>query len=195
MVWSFEYAIYALEDMGIVDVILPFIIVFTIIYAALQKSKILGEDSKKFNVVIALVMGLAVVVPHVTGMYPVDSDVVEIMNTALPNVSLVAIAFIMVMLILGIIGGEVNFAGNSIGGVAVLISIVAVALIFLSAANVFQYMPWWLQWTYDPYVKEVIVVLLVFGVLIWFITKEDKDPSKETIFEQFSKVLGGGRKS
>ncbi|MBC8495439.1 hypothetical protein H8D36_04760 [archaeon] len=178
MVWSFEQSIYALDHLGIVDVILPFIIVFTIVFAALQKSKILGKDSKKYNVVIALVMGLAVVIPHVTGMYPPNGDVVQIMNAALPNVSLVAIAFVMVMLILGIIGGDMNFAGTSLGGIAIVVAIVAVLLIFLAASNVFRTMPWWLDWVRDPYVRELIVVILVFGIIIAFITKEDKDDAK-----------------
>lgn len=178
MVWSFEQSIYALDHLGIVDVILPFIIVFTIVFAALQKSKILGKDSKKYNVVIALVMGLAVVIPHVTGMYPPNGDVVQIMNAALPNVSLVAIAFVMVMLILGIIGGDMNFAGTSLGGIAIVVAIVAVLLIFLAASNVFRTMPWWLDWVRDPYVRELIVVILVFGIIIAFITKEDKDNAK-----------------
>lgn len=196
MVFNFEYSVFALERLGIVDVILPFIIIFTIIYATLQKTKILGRDSKKFNVVIALVMGLAVVIPHVMGTYPPNGDVVEIMNNALPNVSLVALAFVMVMLIMGIIGGEVNFAGTTLGGIGVFVSIIAVFLIFLTSANVWQNVPWWLNWTYDPYIKELVIVILVFGVIIWFITKEDKG-NEPGIFkrglEDLGNVLGGGK--
>jgi len=72
-------------------------LVFTIVFATLQKTKILGEDENKkprknFNAVIALVMGLAVVIPHVIGSYPPDGDVVNIINNALPNVSVVLVA-------------------------------------------------------------------------------------------------------
>lgn len=176
----FESLIFTLERLGIADVLLPFIIVFTIVFAALQKSKILGEDSRRFNVIIALVMGLGVVIPHVTGSYPPNGDIVEIMNNALPNVSLIAVAFIMVMLLLGIIGGKVNFAGKSLGGWAVLISIVAVIVIFLGSAGLFVNTPWWLYWIYDPYTMEMVVALLVFGIIIWFVTKDDsKNREKE----------------
>jgi len=194
MVWSFEYSIYALENIGVVDVILPFIIIFTIVFAALQKSHILGKESKKFDVVIAMVMAFAVIIPHVMGIYPPESDVVEIMNRAIPNVSLVAVAFIMIMLILGIIGGDVNFAGTSLGGIAVVISIIAVLIIFLAAAEVFTYLPWWLNWIYDPYVKEVVVVILVFGIIIWFITKDDRTSAERGFrgfFEDLTKIFPG----
>ncbi|MBU0637060.1 MAG: hypothetical protein KKF89_00360 [Nanoarchaeota archaeon] len=197
MVWSFESSIYALWDIGVVDVILPFLIIFTLVFAALEKSHILGKDSKKFNVVIALCMGFSVIIPHVlwgsrdpsnaflgNGML----DVVNIMNKALPDVSLVLIAFVMVMLILGIIGGDVNFAGTSLGGIAMVIAIIAVLVVFLSAANVWRTLPWWLRWVQDPYVKEVVVVLLVFGIIIGFITKDDKN-SKEKGFKHFMEDL------
>lgn len=196
MAYNFENLIYSLEHLGIVDVILPFIIVFTIIYAALQKTKILGDDSKKFNIVIALVMGLSVVVPHVLGMYPPNGDVVEIMNQALPHISLIAIAFIMVMLILGIIGGDVNFAGTTLGGVAIWVSIIAVAVIFLAAGNVFRQLPWWLYWIRDSFVKEIVVVILVFGIIIAFITKDDADKDQKErgkALKDLSKQMFGGK--
>jgi hypothetical protein len=191
--------------MGVVDVILPFIIIFTIIFAALQKSHILGKDSKKYNVVIALVMGFSVVIPHVlwgvrgcTSTQPLANgfiDVVCVMNSALPNVSLIAIAFVMVMLILGIIGGDINFAGTSMGGWAVIVSVVAVILVFLSSANVFRNLPRWLYWTMDPYVKEIVVVILVFGIIIWFITSEPKDEGNKTFqIKDLTNIFGGGKK-
>ncbi|MBU1201152.1 MAG: hypothetical protein KJ583_01690 [Nanoarchaeota archaeon] len=195
MVWNFEYFIYNLDQMGVVDVILPFVIVFTIVFAALQKSLILGRESKKFNIVIAIVMGLAVVIPHVMGIYPPESDVVEIMNSALPNISLIAVAFIMVMLLLGIIGGELDFAGKSLGGIAAFISIIAVAVIFASSAGWFRITPRWLQWIYDPYTRDIIVAILVFGVIIWFITKDDtKVKNKEKGFMQELSTIWKGPK-
>ncbi len=193
MAWSLEYGVYNLEYLGLMDIILPFIIVFTIVFAALQKSKILGDDSKKFNVVIALVLGFSVIVPHVMGWYAPGTDVVDIMNTALPNVSLVAIAFVMVLMMLGILGKEVNLAGSSLAGWAVVISIIAVGIIFLSAANVFEQMPWWLYWLNDSFMREMIVVVLVFGVIIGFITGDPTKPKKgvSDVMKDFGRVLGG----
>jgi hypothetical protein len=44
-----------------VETILPFLLVFTIVFAVLQKSKILGEDKKQIDAIIALVIGLLVI--------------------------------------------------------------------------------------------------------------------------------------
>jgi hypothetical protein len=145
-------------------------------------------------------MGLSVVIPHVlwgsnNPNYPYLAnglpDAVMIMNSALPNISLVILAVVMVMLILGIIGGDVNFAGTSLGGLAIWGSILGVAFIFISSAGVFQYVPWWLQWIYDPYIKEMIMVILVFGIIIGFITKEDKHKGEKKISDALKDLSSG----
>src|SRR3989338_1647654 len=84
-----------LQQWAIADALLPFLLVFTISYAVLQKSKILGDKAKNFNVVVALVLGLLFIVPHLTSTYPVGYDPVVVMNSSLPSISLVAVASIM----------------------------------------------------------------------------------------------------
>ena len=82
-----------LDDVGVRDVMLPFLLIFTIFFAILQKTKVLGEGKKNMNLAVALVIALIVVIPHVTNDYPSeDVDPVAIMNKALPNVSIVLIA-------------------------------------------------------------------------------------------------------
>jgi hypothetical protein len=43
------------------DIILPFLLVFAVIFAILQKSQILGKEKKQTDAIIALVVGLLVV--------------------------------------------------------------------------------------------------------------------------------------
>jgi len=45
----------------VVETILPFILVFTIVFAILQKSGILGKDKKQVDAIVALVVGLLVI--------------------------------------------------------------------------------------------------------------------------------------
>lgn len=44
-----------------VEIVLPFILIFVVVFAVLQKSKILGEGKKQIDALVALVMGLIVV--------------------------------------------------------------------------------------------------------------------------------------
>lgn len=190
----FEDGLIQLEQAGILDVILPFILVFTIVFAVLQKTKILGDENgkprKNFNAVIALVMGMAVVIPHVIGSYPDGADVVVIINNALPNVSVILVAVIMLLLIMGVFGGDVNIAGSSLSGWAVLFSIIATIVIFANAAEWFM-LPDWLSFLEDPETQALVIVILVFALIIWFITKEDKpkDSKEPSFLESLGKAL------
>ena len=47
-----------LESYGFTDALLPFLLIFTIVFAVLQKTNILGKDKKNFNVILALVLAL-----------------------------------------------------------------------------------------------------------------------------------------
>ena len=44
MMGVFDEAIMQLQQMGVLDVLLPFLLVFTIVFAVLQKTKILGTE-------------------------------------------------------------------------------------------------------------------------------------------------------
>jgi len=195
----FTQGILKLQEIGIMDVILPFILVFTIVFAVLQKTKILGHDEspekrpkKNFNAVVSLVMGLAVVVPHITGSYPTPgSDVVNIINMALPNISVVLIAVVMMLLMIGVFGGGVDFSKSGLAGWAVAFAIAATIFIFGTAAYWWE-LPQWAGFLYDSDTEALIVILLVFGALIAFITADDhpKDPKKYSTIEDLGRIMG-----
>jgi len=159
------------QSYGVMDFILPFILVFTITYAVLHKSRLFGANaSDKFNVVIALVMGLLFVVPHLTGNYPLGYDPVEIMNSSLPHISLVSVVVIMVMLLLGIFGQKFSSAFNPF---IVIISLGFVIFIFGSSLDLWSSPQDVFSWWNDE-LTELIIIVLIFGLVIWFITKGDK---------------------
>ncbi|MFH1174065.1 MAG: hypothetical protein V1725_02975 [archaeon] len=190
-------ALYTIGNLGVMDVLVPFVLIFTIVFAVLQKTKILGVDKdkapkKNFNVIIALIMGLAVVVPHVMGYYAPEQDVVNIINQALPNISIVVVAIVMLLLVIGVFGGEIKFAGTGLAGWAVLFAIITVLVTFGGAAGWFGRMPDWLYFLEDPDTQALVVVILVFAIVIWFVTKEPKKETdkKKTFLDTFGEVMG-----
>lgn len=208
---NFQDIIYSLENMGVAEVLLPFILIFTLVYAVLQKTKILGVDAhgrphRNFNVIIALVLGLAVVIPHVINCPTRDScidnpDVVTIMNNALPNVSIVLVAIFMMLLLIGIFSDNFDISRSIYGGFVVIGAFVIVFLIFGIEANWFGDLPSWLDFLRDPETQSTVIIILVFGIIVWFITKEDKpkDMTQENkAMREFAKMVGhggdGGRK-
>ncbi|MCK5281928.1 MAG: hypothetical protein KAK00_00830 [Nanoarchaeota archaeon] len=165
----------SLDHWGITDVMLPFLLVFTIIFAVLEKTKILGMEKKNFNVVIALVLGLSVVIPHVTDTYPLSYDPVELINEVLPSVSILVVAIIMLLIVIGVFAHDKVFLGLSMPGWVGFFSVTAILLIFGSAAG------WWdngFSSTLENFFGEdavaIVIMILVFGIIIAFITGEDK---------------------
>ncbi len=189
-----QYVFQTLSNWGLFDVILPFILIFTIVFAVLQKTKILGEKSKNFNMVISLVMGMSVVVPHVlwgsgdpTSIYLSNGfvDVVNVINHALPQVSTILVAILMVLLIFGIWGSKVKLGSNSLSGIIALFAFASVVYIFGSAAG-WWILPNWLYVLQDPDTQALVITVLIFAIIIWFITKgDDKEGKKEDAFGKF----------
>jgi hypothetical protein len=168
---------------GIMDVLLPFILVFTIVFAVMQKTKILG-DKKQFNVVIALILGLLFVAPHIAGTYPLGYDPVQVMNETLPSISLVSISAIMLLLLMGIFGTGFAAAATPVIALAALGFVI---YIFGSSLRLWtgpsQIFTWWSSET-----TELMIVILIFGLIIWFITRE---PTSTTGADTLKKVWGG----
>jgi len=164
---------YYFQTYGIMDFLLPFLLVFTIIFAVMQKTKILGEK-KNFNVIIALVLALMFVVPHVMGYYPLGYDPVQVMNESLPSIALVAVAAIMLLILMGVFG--TNFSKSAAPVIAVL-AIGFVAYIFGSALSVWtgpsDIFSWW-----SSEITELLIIILIFGLIVWFIVKDPADKSK-----------------
>ena len=102
-----EELVYTLGQQNL-EYILPFLLTFTVIFAVLQQIGLFGDDSKKFNVIIALVMATAFVVPSVTNQYTPGNDPVMILNNALPGVAITSVAIVLSLLLVGMFGKKVN---------------------------------------------------------------------------------------
>jgi len=193
---TFDSVVRQLEALGISDVLLPFFLIFTIVFAILQRSGILGDKTKPetrtFNVVLSTIMGLVVVIPHLLGKYPAGADVVEIINRSLPNVAVVIVALIMVLLIVGVFGGSPTWVSTA-GGFVAIAAFLIVGYIFASAAG-------WLPPTIDlmlsPDTQALLLVVGVFALIIWFITRNPEAPKTgergtlATIIKEAGKLFG-----
>ena len=84
-------AIQMLQRMGFFDILLPFLLVFAIVYGILEKTGIFGEKRHDINAVIALVIGL---------MVAVTTFVVNILTGFLPLVGLLAVIIVMFLMLL-----------------------------------------------------------------------------------------------
>ena len=131
--YKLEEFVEIVNSWGLRDVMLPFLLVFVIFFALLAKTRIFGEDKKKYNLVIALVIALLVVIPHVLDRYPDNFNPVDIMNEALPNLSIVIVAALGALLIIGSFGGQVTTRPAYLtGGVIVIAAVIYTIFVYPS---------------------------------------------------------------
>jgi len=193
---AFDNFVVTLQDWGVVDVALPFLLVFTIVFAILEKTEILGHGKKNFNVMIGIVMGAAVVIPHVTSSYPISFDPVNIINGALPSVSILVVAIIMLLILIGVFAHDKVMLGMSMPGWVTILSIIAIVFIFGASAG------WWgtgVGGSVSDFlgndVITVLIMLLVFGLILSFITSDGhgtKEGTLKKIGIDTDKLFGGG---
>lgn len=166
----FQDFIYNLEALGIADVLLPFLLIFVLAYYALSKA--FEDSNRRISIVVSLVLGFAVVIPHVMGTYPAGYDVVEIINNYLPNIGLILVAVIGIMILLGLIGVKIEGNQNqTIKNVAAWVLVIIAIILFLNAVGWFNF-----GFYIDPETISFVIALIIFGLLVWYITSPDKNP-------------------
>ncbi len=185
VIGSFTNLAQYFQAYGVMDFLLPFILVFTILYAVTAKLA-LFKDHKQFRVVIALVLSLLFVVPHITGTYPLGYDPVQVMNESLPSISLVSVAAIMVLLLMGIFGAD--FSAAAAPWIAI-ISLGFVVYIFGASLNLWQG-PYDVFYWWSADVTELMVVLFIFGLVVWFIVKEPSRQGEKGLFSRLEDTVG-----
>ena len=181
---TFNTLLYYFQTYGVLDFLLPFLLVFTITYAILKKIKLLGD--KRFDIMVAFILGLSFVVPHILGVYPLGYDPVAVLNGTLPSISLVAVAAVMMLLLMGIFGTD--FAKSAAPFIAV-IAIAFVVYIFGAALDLWRG-PYDIFYWWSAEVTELIVILLIFGGVVYFITKDPNDKSQGSeLLSNFGKLF------
>lgn len=173
---GFGNAGYLLQQWGIFDVILPFLLVYAIVYAALKKVEVLKED--KINRIVSLVVALSFIAPHIgagTTNWYVRSfgfDPVVIVNTAIPQVGVLAVAVTLMLILAGLVSSK-DKQVDSLGSYALYVAIGLVALIFAYSLGWFQSA--WLSWIfYDPSFVMIVLIVLAVGIALNFIGGEEK---------------------
>src|SRR3989344_7866102 len=90
---AFRGVITFLDELGVYDVVLPFLLVFTIVFAILEKTRVLGTEKvgdkeltkKNLDAIVAFVIAFLVIA---------STSLVRIINEVVANVVLVLILVI-----------------------------------------------------------------------------------------------------
>jgi len=161
-----EGAVIYLNKLGVWSVLIPFIFAFTIAFALLQKSRILGNESAKYNTIISFVFGM---------MFVYFVDIASLLYFVL-YVVLFAIASIMFLLIL-------NMAGIQSVNVKRAIYVVFAFFLLVFAS---PFIDW--QIVRNVLVNSATLMLVIFILAMWVIVRNPKDIKKEAEKEDKAKT-------
>lgn len=172
-------------DIGIYDVVLPFLLIFTVIFAILEKTKVLGTEEiegkrytkKNLNAMVSFVVAFLVVA---------STRLVALVNKAMANVAIIVLVSVSFLLLIGSFYREEEdvFLKGGWRTTFMILVFVAIVLIFLNAVPVEGGGTWlgffW-DWMVDNWGTNWVgsVILLIIVILfMWIVVKEWGGPPK-----------------
>lgn len=157
-----------------VETILPFLLVFTIVFAVLQKSKVLGDGKRQIDAIVALVVGLLVIS---------FGQAVGIIVQLIPFLA-ISLVILLVFLILvgsfGKSGDELLPDGLKKGLMAVVL--IAVVIFVVWVTNFWQTLTEWFLISEDSnlFANIVFVVVIIAAVVGVIMGSKEKGSGKSS---------------
>lgn len=171
-------------DIGIYDVVLPFLLIFTIVFAILEKTKVLGTEEiegkrytkKNLNAMTSFVLAFLVVA---------STRLVALVNTALANIAILILVAVSFLLLIGSFYREEEdvFLSGGWRTTFMVLTFVAVIVIFLNAIPVAGGGTWlgffW-NWIVDNWGTNWVggLILLIVVIAFMYVIVRDRGPPK-----------------
>lgn len=143
-----------LQGSGFYEFLLPFLLVFAVIFGILQKSRLFGSEQKAINAVVAIVLGLLI-----TSQF----EVVRNLTTFLPRMSYFIIIAMMVLIFIALFaGGEIQIHGFALA----IVVIAALLGTYWALGPVMGFdVPFWLEQNWMMIAVLMIVIFLIVAVI------------------------------
>lgn len=178
------------QRIGIYDVVLPFLLVFTITFAIFEKSRILGiekiEDKeytkKNLNAMASFVIAFLVVA---------SSKLVETITRVSSNIVVLVLLGVFYLLLVGTFWAPKEEKEKWVGlskrwnTLFMVIMFIGIVIVFLDAIRdesgrswldaVWEYLSQF--WTSTAVASIILIIFLI--LFVWFIVKEEKKEEKE----------------
>lgn len=168
-------AIGFLKDFGFFDIILPFLLVFTIVFGILEKTRIFGtEDGKKegkpkknINAMVAFSIAFFLISAQ---------QIVSAIQISLPQVVFVLIVIVSFLMLVAAMYQEGEDFKLEKGWKKFLIFLIFFGLlaIFLNAFGWLEVVIGFFIWGWGNAVVPAIIILAVVLLVIYFIVREPK---------------------
>ena len=182
MATPFRQVIVFFDSIGLFDVVLPFLLVFTIVFAILEKTKVLGTEEiegrkytkKNLNAIASFVIAFLVIA---------TKEIVAIINETVAKAVIVLFFSVLFLLLVGAFHKEEKESMYLQGGWKIafmIITFIAIAGIFLDSIKTSDGKTW-LQRLSDftgSGNDTLAGSIVLMAIIVLFIVYAVKDPSK-----------------
>ncbi|MBI2558708.1 hypothetical protein HYW20_05270 [Candidatus Woesearchaeota archaeon] len=180
-VTPFRGVINFFDSIGLFDVVLPFLLVFTIVFAILEKTKVLGMEEiegkkytkKNLNAIAAFVIAFLVVA---------SSQLVEIITTVSANAVVVLFLAVLFLMLVGSFykEGEAVYLEGGWKIVFMIIVFIAIVGIFLDAIKDENGRSWLERvGDFSGGNDQIAGAVILLAIIVLFMVYAMKEPSKE----------------
>ena len=176
----FRRAINLLAEVGVFDVLLPFLLVFTIMFAIFDKTKVFGSENgaskKNINAIASFAAAFLVVG---------SAQLVKTINEAMANVVILVFLGVSFLILTGTLSGKDKAEGGWLTFFKLFMG-VAVLMVFAHALGWLQvFWDWVLSAPTDPEIITSVVFLIIIVGFMWFIVSPSgESKSKPEVKEE-----------
>lgn len=175
-----------LQAFGFFTVVLPFLLIFTVVFGILEKTKLFGTEKvkgedqprKSLNSVVAFCIAFFVVAA---------SNIVSVIQASLPHVALVLLVIIVFLLLFGSLmsEGEIDkgitiWKHKGLRRIFVVAIFIAVIAIFLGSFNVLDDVLFYVTSNLTGTFITSIILLIIIVVSVWFVVGGHKEKAGES---------------
>lgn len=167
---NFETFLTNMETSGFMDVVIPFVIIFSLVYLILRAIRQFGKGP---NIALSIVMGAIPVILHVLGRFPPCWDVIVMMNNSMTWFAKIMIALLVFFVIIGLFGLQLSFFSRALGWIAIASGIVMTYIMLNSRGpGCDEYRIDIIAWI--PY-GEWILAGLIFLFVMWLMLRSGRE--------------------
>ena len=173
MVSPLQKAVDFFKEFGLFDVVLPFLLVFTMVFAILEKTRVLGTEEiggkqvprKNLNTMVAFVVGMLVIAAN---------KVVDAINSALPNIVLLIVILVSFLMLVGSLyktGEMESFSEKHSGWTLFFMIVIFIIIILIFAGSIKKtpnqsYLNYIVEYAIENFTGTIVTSVLFLAVAL-----------------------------
>ena len=174
------------HHIGIYDVVLPFLLVFTIVFAIFEKTKVLGTDEingkrytkKNLNAMVAFCVAFFVIA---------SAELVQIITQVSSQIVILLMLSIFFLLLVGSFYAEgsepfsLSDPWKLVFTIIMFVGIVAIFLMAIKTRDGTPWLEWFLGYVYHNASSTVVGSIILMGIIILFMFWVVRDPNTKEV--------------